>query len=1465
MRKPWPTLNLLYILFFKLLFLSCLIGMLACQNATNANLETKPLLKDKPIKKPPYDTSIAVMVQAIPKYHDLNIIESTQRIKKIIEQKIAPSSFKTVITDSFSLKKPVTKSVSGKKNMPFPQKIHLSGEKIPAIHNPPISVLPFSRKEEANMDVQFIDYDHHLISSDITISFQDTKGNLWIGFADAGVSKFNGLSYTHFTFEEGLGSDNVVKIVEDKNGDIWMATFRGGLCRYDGTNFTQFFVSQEIFWAHNLSDLIIDQIGNLWISTFDKGVIKFDGKELTYNLNPLIGEHSGIHSLCQDSEGAIWFFNGSNLIKHDGDSTFWNYVPEKGIEPSIPTIYQGKNGDIWLGTYDKIYRFNGEKFYLYTEINGNEIGITYMAEDNKGQLWLINNNQLFQYDGHNFKNYSSAIGLTHSIITHFFFDEENLLWVSTSGDGLLKIKENSFKHLSSIGKIPLKEVQIIKEDQQGNLLVGSSHGLIKMKNGQFTVLNEENGLNGHTISDLFIDLDNNIWVETYENGINKIQGEQITNYQSKNYSINSSFGLNMPFFQDSQKHIWTSSFLGPIYYYDQQQNYFSLNNLIYTDESNNTKITSQLEDKANHIWFCVNSRGLYRFRNNNMQIWYKDYRLNSPMDILEDKFGNIWVSTKKEGIGRFDGQTFQFLTKKEGLSSNFTNGLLEDKKGRIWVGTNNGLNLLIPKKKDEQIVDYEIRKYGRKDGLKAWNFHDDIILDRNNTLWTIDTKGLTYLDLNTFKLNDHQPTLQLDQIKIKQQHIDFRQLSDSAYVTNLPLGKVLAATITDSFPKLQNYPSQLSLPYKLNHLTFQFSAIDWEAPHQLKYSYFLEGSDDDWSLPTANNSIELRGLSHGSYILKAKAIGASQKWSKETAYTFSILPPWYYSNWAYAGYLILFLGALWWAYVLVKRRLKLQNRLAIEQQEAFRLKELDSFKSRLFTNLTHEFRTPLTVILGMSKQIIAAPKENVLEAAQLIKRNGRNLLLLVNQLLELSKLENKAYQLNLQQADISFYIRYLVESFHSYTNEHNLSLRFFSPLEQLMMDFDPHSIQQVITNLLSNAVKFTPSGGDILVQLTKEKDWLIIAVKDTGIGITPANLPHIFDRFYQADSSTTRPGEGTGIGLAHTQELVKIMGGTITVTSELGKGSHFQVRLPIHNKAMIPQTEMVYTDLALPVTALKPTANEVPISFVQSPSISANELPQLLLIEDNPDVIFYLKSCLKGLYQIRVAYNGKIGIEKALEHIPDVIISDVMMPEKDGYQVCQTLKNEERTSHIPIIILTAKVDIASRIKGLKTGADAYLSKPFNKEELLVRLEMMLELRRKLQAHFVKMTANPIAFHKNIADQLAQPSRYATENAFLQKVMANIEKELSNALFNPTRLSRAVGLSQSQLYRKIKALTNTTPALLIRKIRLDKGMILLKTTDLTVSEIAYEVGFTDPAYFSRTFSQTYGSSPNANRN
>ncbi len=513
----------------------------------------------------------------------------------------------------------------------------------------------------------------------------------------------------------------------------------------------------------------------------------------------------------------------------------------------------------------------------------------------------------------------------------------------------------------------------------------------------------------------------------------------------------------------------------------------------------------------------------------------------------------------------------------------------------------------------------------------------------------------------------------------------------------------------------------------------------------------------------------------------------------------------------------------------------------LEQRETERQKELNDAKTRLYTNITHEFRTPLTVILGMADSAKSNVRENLPLKMDTIIKNGKILLKLVEQLLALSKLESGKLTVTKVHANIIPFLKYIFELQKYYAEEKNISIKFISEDQAYETFFDPEKTAAIVSNLLSNAVKFTPQGGQISLKVSTNKDTLSLEIKDNGIGIPPEKIQKIFDRFYQVDGRDTRKKGGAGIGLALTREFVQLLGGTIGVKSNPGVGTVFTVNLPYASdkgKAAVP-------------FQFKKDVHENPIGrVIESPESAANGHKQLLIVEDNPDVVAYLKVCFQDEFYINVATDGKEGYKMALKEIPDIIISDVMMPEIDGFELCKKLKDDFRSSHIPIILLTAKADIPSRIEGLETGADAYVVKPFNQKELMVRMKKLLELRRTL---FEKYS------NGDEEEEINHPL-VKKEDAFFRKLDDLVEKKLNDENYNIPELCKDMGMSKSQLYRKFKALTNNSAARYIRCARMKKAKQLLQTTSMNITEVSYEVGIKTLSTFSQLFKEEFGVTP-----
>ena len=555
----------------------------------------------------------------------------------------------------------------------------------------------------------------------------------------------------------------------------------------------------------------------------------------------------------------------------------------------------------------------------------------------------------------------------------------------------------------------------------------------------------------------------------------------------------------------------------------------------------------------------------------------------------------------------------------------------------------------------------------------------------------------------------------------------------------------------------------------------------------------------------------------------------------------------------YEGFFFTIIAFLFGTFDYNLRQAKYLEEQELAKEKA-RIEELELAKSKMYTNLTHEFRTPLTVIAGMAEQIHNNPSQWAVKGSEMIRRNSARILNLVNNVLDLSKLETGAMPVRLVNGDVVNYLRYIIDSFQSYADSRNVRLHFLPDIPELVMDYDPEKSLTIISNLISNAIKYTPDGGDVYIRIdkisTNGQQLLEIRIRDTGIGIPEDKVHLIFDRFYQVPADKPSSEPGTGIGLAIVKELVKLMEGVITIESKVGAGTEFVLRFPITLDVDTEHAQFVPASIKSAVSSWF-TPQETEMAHEPFTGHRLRETTSVLVIEDNVDVAEYIMTVLKDEHSVMVERNGKQGVETAIIEVPDLIITDLMMPGMDGYEVCKMLKHDERTSHIPVIMLTAKADREAKIAGLESGADAYIPKPFDPGELLAQIKQLIELRKQLQAHYNSSNGQK--------DSVASPTS-AKEDKFITKVREAIMARIDDASLGIPVLCRAIGMSRTQLHNKLKALTGKSASHFVRSIRLAEAMKLLDEDDLTIAEIAYATGFTDPGYFTRVFHEEFGETP-----
>ena len=1336
--------------------------------------------------------------------------------------------------------------------------------------------------------------------------------------------------YETISIAQGLSQGMVFATLQDREGFIWVAT-KNGLNRYDGYSFRIFtndpYNSNSIS-SNTVTALFEDSKGRIWAGTENAGLNVYDKKTTKFyrithsadNASSLSGNRIR-NSIVETNDGRILVpadAAGFNVISLPGN------FPENKIEPviirlSLPgneQVYgmgKDKRGAIWISSYaNNVYRFDpvNNTFQLFADYrfynNGQAtpdggiwINHNFVLWDGANTIPLFDTsiikagNLLLKFAGKPWINFHEDPTFYHiskwdersplrwddgllltkasKVLFPFLLDRSGMLWAGTKGYGLRKYNMTKSRFLRAA---PGYSVRFIVPSGEGIFLGAYPYEWRKLINDSVerNVFDKIQPLKN--IDNVVLTRAGDYWLRNDDADLNAglFQLNRSTGKLKAFPSVefNSGEGDKQPMLEDSKGNIWFPALGGTftrIHTVTGRTDTFTINinrsrpmlpkslcTALYEDgkgifwsgtEDGFTKIDfTTSKDHPLVTWYFNNAAD-----RNSLNYSHVSCFLDDPSE--PDRY--IWIGTKGGGLNRLDKNTGDFfhLTTRDGLPNDVVYGILADDAGNVWGSTNKGVFCMVSQKRKEG-DQWQFRNFSKADGLQDDEFNTGAYARlANGNLAFGGVNGVNVFNPTEVLIAGYLPAVFITDI----------------LVNNEPLSPKDKTGILQQSIELT---SRITLNRLQDILTLEFSSLDYTAPAQNKYRYRLEGVDDDWVESGNRRTATYLHLPPGNYTFKVQGTNSQGIWSNKIAeIRIRVLPPWWRTLWAYSSYALL-AGLGIWAYsrfTLNRERLKAQ--LNFEHLEAKRVKELDTIKTQLYTNITHEFRTPLTIILGMAQQIANKPGENFRNGMDMIIRNGQNLLKLVNEMLDLSKLETGKMSLNLVNGDMINFLRYIVESFHSLAESQKKQFHFLSDIDNLYVAYDPEKVRQIVSNLLSNALKFTPEKGNIYISVNEQmvpthpsRTCLIIKVKDTGIGIPEEQLPHIFDRFYQSDNSHTRKAEGTGIGLALTKELVKLMEGEITVKSPPSgnnKGSEFTVALPLTKvPGSIENTGAAFLKTAgdEKKQAVLVPQNKIVISKEQDPA-----KPLVLLVEDNADVVAYTASCLPD-YRLAVANDGKEGFEIAKEIIPDLIVTDVMMPFVDGFELCRLLRSDEHTSHIPIVMLTAKADIESKLEGLNTGADAYLEKPFNKEELLIRINKLLELRKKLQQHYLREAG---LFSSDISSSASREIKEIKpvdkrEDEFVRRVREAIELHLTDTNFTVEQLCRLVFMSHSQLHRKLDALTGCSANKFIRLIRFNKARELLKDPSNSIASVAMDCGYNDPGYFARIFKQEYNVTP-----
>lgn len=1365
-------------------------------------------------------------------------------------------------------------------------------------------VAPFSYSQFNELRFDSYTVDKGLSQNQVFCIYQDSKGLLWFGTQD-GLNMYDGYNFKVFRHQPGnlnsLLDYAVNTICETEPGIFWIGT-RQGMSRLDlrtgkYTHFTNNTDSSNSLVDNNIWLIKEDSEKTLWIATrnglsrFDPAANKFENfKAGPKDSNTISNDF--VFAIVEDDKKNLWIGGRGGLDRYDmKKKKFYNYklFPDNPSSISLNGVLTLfiKNNLLWIGSYSGLYSLNlqdvdKEKIYFRSHLSdensknifGNLIGrhdrlsVRSIYAGNDNTIWagtygagLIR----YQPETGSIKVYNKTDktgSLSENYIVSLFEDKQGVLWIGTSSSGLNKYNRSSERFITI--KIPessgaSSKVSSLTEDRSGNLWVGTESGDIIKVTNQFSgnpklyYYTTEKFLKSYfnqiEIRSIIEDKNGNIWAGSFGNGIYIIDPvaekvDKITQDVNKPNTIANDFVHAI--YESSDQSIWIGTGAGGLNKFNPKDQSF----IYYKHDTENEKsissneVTAVCEDSEGFIWAGTSIAGLNKMDPVTEQFERFSHDISDITTISSnriiclyiDRKNNVWAGTFGGGLNKWisESNSFEHYTTENGLPSNIINSIVEDTAGNLWISTDNGISVF-------KVESNSFKNYNYNDGLQGNEFLQGAGYKskRNENIYFGGANGLNILNPNDFKMGSKISEIVFTDFKIFNRSVFPGE--ESSLKSNIL------------------YAEEVVLSHDQNFFTFEFASLDFNNPDKNQYAFKLEGFNRDWVNTGNQRFATYTNLDPGEYVFRVKATNSEGIWNDEgISIRVILLPPWWQTWWAYILYAVFIIAILYSLRQYEMKRVSLRNELKLKDFEARKLQEVDQLKSHFFANISHEFRTPLTLILGLLQKFEnkTTDKEDI-EDCSVMKRNAVRLLQLINQLLELSKIEAGKSKIAASENDIVKFIKRIFVSFASYAEQKRIKLLFnrhsinAESIEEVNVFFDKDKLEKIISNLISNAVKYTPEGNEIEVKIVTQNNFVEIKVINTGVTISQADLVHLFDRYYKVDRSESKMIDGTGIGLALVKELVEMHKGTISVSSEYDV-TEFTVKLPLGKDHLKPD-EIIYDDDENPQDEkFESFESEIAeeLSLIDAYSEGNNSNDIILVVEDHSDLRKYIKESLTDTYQVIEAPNGKAGFTKAADMIPDLIISDVMMPEMDGYTFCNKIKSNEKTSHIPVILLTAKASTKDKLEGLELGADDYIIKPFNPDELKIRVRNLIKIREQLRQKFTsEMVLKP--------NEVVVPS---SQVQFIEKLKSIIESNLEDDSFGVERLSDEMGMSRSQLHRKLKAITNQSTTEFIRNLRLHRAAQLILQDAGSMSEIAYEVGFNSQAYFNKSFQDLFGCSP-----
>jgi signal transduction histidine kinase/AraC-like DNA-binding protein/ligand-binding sensor domain-containing protein len=1266
----------------------------------------------------------------------------------------------------------------------------------------------------------------------------------------------------------------------------------------------------------------MDDFINFGLRTLDKesGTFSYIRIDSSFNENENETSSGYVAWILSGNEQELWFGTDCGLRKYDFDENlFRTYVPFPGDKTPFmnEVISIGGNGidNLWIGTRFGLMSFNKKKKefgslvkldpqpYPYFGLRiGPSSGTSAIQEDVSGYLWMIVEGSLWrilpsadQYLGPGtalkwkYKDEGGGINRINSLLV----DNPGNIWLPAYGYGICHVIKKTKKFRTFIPAITTTyQIYSIYEDKENRLWMAGNSPVISIEPESHKQTYSWVDSN-EFINCINEDRYGNLWLASRMGYVVRSEiykGEKINfKYYFPDESdptsltrwkdhrafmiITMSYATpNHVSYRDNNGDLWFNTGLGLHDRYDPDlDGFYHLDHRKIDYINNDTCIQREIKGE---IWL-PSMNGLLRllppfsetpgYKITPAKIMAYRHDPADPNSLSSNRIrsiyfsrnldpGIMWIGTMGGGLSRMTATpaegtvgyriSFKNYTKTDGLCDNNIIGILEDKLGNLWLSTLNGLSKFNPEME-------KFENFFEADGLPTNQFAmADPLQDKNGNMYFPTEFGLLSFYPDSILMNQIVPPVVITRFLISNQPVHPGEHS--------PLKDDISHT------------KEIELAYNQNFIAFEFCALNYVNPEKNQYRYMLEGLDKDWIQAGTRRYAEYTNLRHGDYTFRVSGSNNDGIWNEDgTSVQITIHPPPWQTWYAYLVYGLLIIAIILWYRRYLQNRARLRMAVEMERIEKEKILEMDQMRSRFFANISHEFRTPLTLIRGPLDELNRIKSGTITLSRDLLsvmRRNTMRLQRLINQLLELSKLETGKATLQVSGGNLDKFVKTIILSFLSLAESRQIKYEYNASETPRKAFFDPDKVEKILTNLISNAFKYTSPGGTVSVRLeykpplgsntvqpVESEPFAELMVSDTGIGIPPDKLKRIFDRFYQVSHSDTREEEGTGIGLALTKELVDLYRGEIRVESEPGKGSMFCVRLPVskeqfrEEEILVPDKEVRAEPLEQVMDLEEPELAET--REIRSPG-KGKDAPVILIVEDNVDLRNYISGNLVSSYKVLMAENGKLGLECAVERIPDLVVSDVMMPVMDGMEMCSLLKQDQRTSHIPVIMLTAKADRGSKMEGLETGADDYIIKPFDAEELQVRVKNLIEQRKRLREKFMREFSAEHEWHI--------PS--SPDDQLLHKILDILNEHLSEPEFNVDQMSDILNMSRRQLFRKTSAVTGYTPKDLIRNLRLKKAASLFRSGHKHVAQVMHQVGFNSQSHFGKCFSEFYGMPP-----